>query len=229
MRFSVGDRTATRLPHIKNKNIFDGETGTKKKWLRTTLLHLIYLRPTSPCAQICRSASEMQKAWEDEGIYEQMLKRNADKPSFILHDGPPFSNGNIHMGTAMNKVLKDFINKYKSMHGFRACYRPGWDNHGMPIESAIIKQSKLDRKKMTVPEFRDACHEFAQNFVNIQMDQFKRLGVLGEWDDPYLTMKPGVRGERDPRVRRDVQEGLYLQGTQARILVPARRDRACRG
>lgn len=107
-------------------------------------------------ANLPQREPEMQKAWEDEGIYEQMLKRNADKPSFILHDGPPFSNGNIHMGTAMNKVLKDFINKYKSMHGFRACYRPGWDNHGMPIESAIIKQSKLDRKKMTVPEFRDA-------------------------------------------------------------------------
>ena len=113
------------------------------------------------------------------------------------------------MGTAMNKVLKDFINKYKSMHGFRACYRPGWDNHGMPIESAIIKQSKLDRKKMTVPEFRDACHEFAQNFVNIQMDQFKRLGVLGEWDDPYLTMKPEFEA-REIRVFGEMYKKGYI-------------------
>ena len=160
-------------------------------------------------ANLPQREPEMQKAWEDEGIYEQMLKRNADKPSFILHDGPPFSNGNIHMGTAMNKVLKDFINKYKSMHGFRACYRPGWDNHGMPIESAIIKQSKLDRKKMTVPEFRDACHEFAQNFVNIQMDQFKRLGVLGEWDDPYLTMKPEFEA-RENRVFGEMYKKGYI-------------------
>ena len=160
-------------------------------------------------ANLPQREPEMQKAWEDEGIYEQMLKRNADKPSFILHDGPPFSNGNIHMGTAMNKVLKDFINKYKSMHGFRACYRPGWDNHGMPIESAIITQSKLDRKKMTVPEFRDACHEFAQNFVNIQMDQFKRLGVLGEWDDPYLTMKPEFEA-REIRVFGEMYKKGYI-------------------
>ncbi len=160
-------------------------------------------------ANLPQREPEMQKAWEDEGIYEQMLKRNADKPSFILHDGPPFSNGNIHMGTAMNKVLKDFINKYKSMHGFRACYRPGWDNHGMPIESAIIKQSKLDRKKMTVPEFRDACHEFAQNFVNIQMDQFKRLGVLGEWNDPYLTMKPEFEA-REIRVFGEMYKKGYI-------------------
>ena len=160
-------------------------------------------------ANLPQREPEMQKAWEDEGIYEQMLKRNADKPSFILHDGPPFSNGNIHMGTAMNKVLKDFINKYKSMHGFRACYRPGWDNHGMPIESAIIKQSKLDRKKMTVPEFRDACHDFAQNFVNIQMDQFKRLGVLGEWDDPYLTMKPEFEA-REIRVFGEMYKKGYI-------------------
>ena len=160
-------------------------------------------------ANLPQREPEMQKAWEVEGIYEQMLKRNADKPSFILHDGPPFSNGNIHMGTAMNKVLKDFINKYKSMHGFRACYRPGWDNHGMPIESAIIKQSKLDRKKMTVPEFRDACHEFAQNFVNIQMDQFKRLGVLGEWDDPYLTMKPEFEA-REIRVFGEMYKKGYI-------------------
>ena len=160
-------------------------------------------------ANLPQREPEMQKAWEDEGIYEQMLKRNADKPSFILHDGPPFSNGNIHMGTAMNKVLKDFINKYKSMHGFRVCYRPGWDNHGMPIESAIIKQSKLDRKKMTVPEFRDACHEFAQNFVNIQMDQFKRLGVLGEWDDPYLTMKPEFEA-REIRVFGEMYKKGYI-------------------
>ena len=141
-------------------------------------------------ANLSQREPEMQKRWEEDNIYEKMLERNQGKPAYILHDGPPFSNGNIHMGTAMNKVLKDFINKYKSMSGYCVSYRPGWDNHGMPIESAIIKQSKLDRKRITVPEFRNACHDFADKFVKLQMSQFKRLGVLGEWNDPYLTMSP---------------------------------------
>ena len=115
--------------------------------------------------------------------------------SLVLHDVPPFSNGNIHMGTAMNKVLKDIINKSKSMAGYYTPYIPGWDNHGMPIESAIIKQNKLDRKKMSVSEFRSACHAFAQKFVDIQMTSFKRLGVLGDWENPYLTMAPSFEAE----------------------------------
>ncbi|MEG1315766.1 MAG: class I tRNA ligase family protein, partial [Oscillospiraceae bacterium] len=128
---------------------------------------------------------DMLKSWYDDDIYHKMIERNEGKPRFILHDGPPFSNGYIHMGTSMNKCLKDFIIRYKNMSGFQAPYVPGWDNHGMPIESAIIKQNKLDRKNMSIPEFRDACHDFAQKFVDIQRDQFKRLGVLGEWDKPY--------------------------------------------
>ncbi|MDR0951938.1 MAG: isoleucine--tRNA ligase [Oscillospiraceae bacterium] len=128
--------------------------------------------------------------WYAEDLYHKMVARNAGKPRFILHDGPPFSNGKIHMGTAMNKCLKDFIVRYKNMSGFEAPYVPGWDNHGMPIESAIIKQNKLDRKKMSIPEFRDACQAFAEKYVDIQREQFKRLGVLGEWEKPYLTMAP---------------------------------------
>ena len=131
---------------------------------------------------------EMLKYWESIGLYDLMQKNGEGKPLFMLHDGPPFSNGNIHMGTAMNKILKDFINKSKLMTGHRVPYVPGWDNHGMPIESAIIKQNKLDRKKMSIPEFREACHAFAQDFVDRQMDQFKRLGVTGDWEHPYLTM-----------------------------------------
>lgn len=133
---------------------------------------------------------EIGKVWSEQDIYNKMLKKNEGHPLFILHDGPPFSNGNIHMGTAMNKVLKDFINKYKSMSGFKAPYVPGWDNHGMPIESAIIKKNKLDRKKMSVSEFRSACHKFAADFVDIQMTSFKRLGVIADWENPYLTMDP---------------------------------------
>jgi isoleucyl-tRNA synthetase len=133
---------------------------------------------------------DMLKDREQKDIYRRLTERSAGAPTFILHDGPPFSNGNIHMGTALNKVLKDFIVRYKTMRGFHAPYVPGWDNHGMPIESAIIKKSKLDRKNMTVPEFRSACRDFALNFVNIQRTEFKRLGVMGDWDNPYLTMSP---------------------------------------
>ena len=138
---------------------------------------------------------DMLKSWYDNDIYHKMIARNEGKPRFILHDGPPFSNGFIHMGTSMNKCLKDFIVRYKNMAGFQAPYVPGWDNHGMPIESAIIKQNKLDRKKMSIPEFRDACRDFAAKFVDIQRDQFKRLGVMGEWDKPYLTMDPAFEAE----------------------------------
>ncbi len=130
------------------------------------------------------------KYWQDIKLYEKMLEQNKDKTPFILHDGPPFSNNNIHMGTAMNKILKDFINKSKHMMGYHVPFTPGWDNHGMPIESAIIKKNKLDRKKMSIPEFRTACHEFAQHFVEVQRDQFVRLGVNADWENPYLTMKP---------------------------------------
>ena len=133
---------------------------------------------------------ETLKKWAENDLYGGMLRTNEGNESFVLHDGPPFSNGNIHMGTAMNKILKDFINKSKSMQGFRTPYVPGWDNHGMPIESAIIKKNKLDRSRMTVPAFRSACRDFAANFVDIQRESFKRLGVVGDWDNPYLTMTP---------------------------------------
>ena len=147
--------------------------------------------------------------WTALDLYNEIKKRNSGKPTFVLHDGPPFSNGNIHMGTAMNKILKDIINKHMSMTGHYVPYVPGWDNHGIPIESAIIKKNKLDRKKMTVPEFRDACHAFAQRFVDIQMDQFKRLGVLGEWDDPYLTMNPEFEA-REIRVFGEMDKKGYI-------------------
>ncbi|MBR2722107.1 MAG: isoleucine--tRNA ligase, partial [Clostridia bacterium] len=131
---------------------------------------------------------ETLKYWASINLYDKMLENAKDKPLYVLHDGPPFSNGNIHMGHALNKILKDFINKSKSMQGYRVPFVPGWDNHGMPIESAIIKKNKLDRKNMSISEFRTACHAFAQDFVDIQKDQFIRLGVTADWEHPYLTM-----------------------------------------
>ena len=155
---------------------------------------------------------ELLKAFEEKDIYHKMLEKRNGAPTFVLHDGPPFSNGNIHMGTAMNKILKDFINKYKSMAGYRVPYIPGWDNHGMPIESAIIKQSKLDRKKMSVSEFRTRCQAFAQNYVNIQMGQFKRLGVIGDWDHPYLTMNPSFEAREVKVFGKMFEKGYIYKG-----------------
>ena len=102
---------------------------------------------------------DMLRHWQDIDLYNELLKKNEGKPLFSLHDGPPFSNGNIHMGHALNKAIKDFMNRSAAMRGYFTPYIPGWDNHGMPIESAIIKQNKLNRKQMPVPEFRSACHE----------------------------------------------------------------------
>ena len=137
----------------------------------------------------------MLDRWNQQDLYNEMLKKNEGKPLFSLHDGPPFSNGSLHMGHALNKSLKDFITRSYAMRGYYTPYIPGWDNHGMPIESAIIKQNKLNRKAMSVPEFRTACHEFAQHYIDVQMEGFKRMGVLGDWEHPYKTMDPGFEAE----------------------------------
>ena len=137
----------------------------------------------------------MLEKWYEMDLYHEMLKKNEGKPRFSLHDGPPFSNGGLHMGHALNKSIKDFIVRSYAMRGYYTPYIPGWDNHGMPIESAIIKQNKLNRKAMSVPEFRSACHEFAQHYIDVQMEGFKRMGVVGDWEHPYKTMDPGFEAE----------------------------------
>ena len=155
---------------------------------------------------------EMLGRWLEQDIYNEMLRKNEGKPRFNLHDGPPFSNGDIHMGTAMNKCLKDFITRCYAMRGRYTPYIPGWDNHGMPIESAIIKQQKLNRKAMSIPEFRDACHEFAQKYVDIQMGQFKRLGVLGDWAHPYRTMDAKFEAEEVKVFGKMYEKGYIYKG-----------------
>ena len=138
---------------------------------------------------------EMLRRWEEEDIYNEMLKKNEGKPLFSLHDGPPFSNGDIHMGHALNKALKDFITRSYAMRGYYTPYIPGWDNHGMPIESAIIKEQKLNHKEMSVADFRSACHDYAEKYVQRQMAGFKRMGVIGDWEHPYCTMDKGFEAD----------------------------------
>ena len=138
---------------------------------------------------------EMLKRWKEQDVYNELLKKNEGKPLFSLHDGPPFSNGSLHMGHALNKSLKDFITRSYAMRGYYTPYIPGWDNHGMPIESAIIKEQKLNRKAMSVPEFRSACHDYAKKYMNIQSEGFQRMGVIGDWEHPYATMDSTFEAE----------------------------------
>ena len=137
----------------------------------------------------------MLENWIKQDIYNELLKKNEGKPRFSLHDGPPFSNGNIHMGHALNKAIKDFIVRSYAMRGYYTPYIPGWDNHGMPIESAIIKEQKLNHKAMSVSAFRTACHDYAEKYVQKQKEGFMRLGVIGDWEHPYRTMDKGFEAD----------------------------------
>ena len=138
---------------------------------------------------------DMLRHWQELDLYNELLKKNEGKPLFSLHDGPPFSNGNIHMGHALNKAIKDFMNRSAAMRGYFTPYIPGWDNHGMPIESAIIKEQKLNHKAMSVADFRSACHDYAQKYVDLQSQGFQRMGVFGDWEHPYCTMDKTFEAE----------------------------------
>lgn len=154
---------------------------------------------------------ERQNEWKENKVYEQRQKLNEGKPSFVLHDGPPYANGNIHMGHAMNKISKDFIVRSKSMMGFRAPYVPGWDTHGLPIEQQL-KKAGVDRKALSVAEFREMCRQYALEQVDKQRKDFKRLGVAGEWDNPYLTLKPEYEAQQIRVFGKMAEKGLIYKG-----------------
>jgi len=146
-------------------------------------------------ASLAKKEPEILSRWEKEKLYEKILARRKGSPVFVLHDGPPYANGHIHLGTALNKILKDFIIKTKSMQGYLAAYVPGWDCHGLPIEIHVDKQLGEKKKTMDATEVRAECRNYALKFIDIQRSEFKRLGVLGDWDNPYLTMNPGYEAD----------------------------------
>ena len=154
----------------------------------------------------------MLEHWQNLDLYNEMLKKNAGKPRFVLHDGPPFSNGYIHMGHALNKTLKDFITRSHAMMGYYTPYVPGWDNHGLPIERAIETSKKKLNKDMSVPEFRKACAEFAEDFIQKQMGGFKRLGVVGDWEHPYRTMDKHFEAQEVKIFGRMFDKGYIYKG-----------------
>jgi len=150
--------------------------------------------------------------WERDGLYAQIRSRRAGATPFILHDGPPYANGRIHLGTALNKVLKDFVVRSRTMAGFDAPYVPGWDCHGLPIELRVDRELGPKKRQMSIGDFRRACREYAARFVDVQRADFKRLGVMGEWDDPYLTMSYGYQSAIVRALARFVEQGMVYKG-----------------
>ena len=151
-------------------------------------------------------------SWDAMDLYGQIRTRRAGRPKFVLHDGPPYANGDIHIGHALNKIIKDFIVKSRTMAGFDAPYVPGWDCHGLPIE-LNVERDLGGRAKVGAPvEFRRACREYARRFYASQRDDFKRLGVVGDWERPYLTMAPAYQATIVRALGKFVARGLVYKG-----------------
>lgn len=155
--------------------------------------------------------AEWEQSWDENHVYEERLKLNEGKPHFVLHDGPPFANGNIHMGHALNKISKDIIVRYKSMSGYYAPYVPGWDTHGLPIEQQLAKKG-VKRKEISLAEYREMCRDFAMNEVEKQKKDFKRLGVSGDWEHPYITLQPEYEAEEIRVFGEMYQKGYIYKG-----------------
>src|SRR4051812_5500046 len=162
---------------------------------------------------------EQVARWLKDRIYYRMVEKNraAKRPRFVLHDGPPYANGNIHIGHTLNKVLKDVVVKFKNMAGFESPYVPGWDCHGLPIELGVEKQLIEQKKdKLTVPvtELRRMCREYAQKYIDLQMKQFQRLEIFGEWDKPYATMAPEYEASIIRELGRHARAGVLYKGNK---------------
>lgn len=158
---------------------------------------------------------EFLKYWEENNIYEKKQELHSGHEKFILHDGPPYANGKIHMGHALNKILKDIVMKYKYANGYDTPYVPGWDTHGMPIEHAAIKNLGLNRHELDTLVLRNECKNYALQWVDIQREEFKRLGVLGDWDHPYITLKPAYEAEQIRVFGTMAKKGYIYKGKKA--------------
>ncbi|HKU16445.1 MAG TPA: isoleucine--tRNA ligase [Steroidobacteraceae bacterium] len=163
-------------------------------------------------ADLARREPEVLKFWEERGIYQRIREVARGRPTFVLHDGPPYANGTIHLGHAINKVLKDVVVKSRSMDGYDAPYVPGWDCHGLPIEHQIEKARGKEVKALAPREFRQACREYAMSQVEAQRVDFKRLGVLGDWERPYLTMQPFYEAEQLRALAQILRNGHIYKG-----------------
>ncbi|HPU55737.1 MAG TPA: class I tRNA ligase family protein, partial [Verrucomicrobiota bacterium] len=164
-------------------------------------------------ADLVAREPERLKQWQASRLYERIQERRAGAPKFVLHDGPPFANGDVHIGTALNKILKDFIIKYKALRGFYAPYVPGWDCHGLPIEFKVSQEMrKAGDASADAATIRKACDAYARKYINIQREQFKRLGVLGDWENPYLTLNKEYEAEELRLLANIVEQGFVYRG-----------------
>ncbi|MBI2876227.1 MAG: isoleucine--tRNA ligase, partial [Candidatus Tectomicrobia bacterium] len=164
-------------------------------------------------ANLPEKEPQILKMWEKEGIYQRIREKFAGQPQYILHDGPPYANGHIHIGHALNKILKDIVVKVKTMEGYDAPYVPGWDCHGLPIEQQVEQIQGISRKSgAEKKEVRRACRQFAEEFVTIQREEFQRLGVFGDWDRPYLTMNYGYQATILRQLGRFMAHGSLYKG-----------------
>ncbi len=154
---------------------------------------------------------QIQKKWEDIDLYNKVIKKNEGKREYTLHDGPPYANGDIHLGHALNKILKDFVVRYRNMNGYKSVYIPGWDTHGLPIENALQK-SGISRKDKPIAEFRKLCEEYAYKQVERQKVGFKRLGVLGDFDNPYITLQHDFERDQILVFAKMAEKGLIYKG-----------------
>jgi isoleucyl-tRNA synthetase len=170
-------------------------------------------RPNFPMqANLQTVEPEAIARWEAINLYGQLRERRRGAPKFVLHDGPPYANGHVHIGTALNKILKDFIVKSRSMAGFDAPYVPGWDCHGLPIELRVDRELGPKKRTMSVADFRRACAAYALKYVDVMRTEFKRLGGLGLWSDPYLTLKPAYQATIVRALGRFVEQGMVYKG-----------------
>jgi len=166
-------------------------------------------------ANLSQREPEILKFWYDIGLYGKLKDKNRGKASFILHDGPPYANASIHIGTATNKILKDFVVKYKWQRGYFAPYVPGYDTHGLPIELKVLKEQGIDRDEIDPVELREKCAAYAKSFAGVQTEQFKRLGVIGDWDHPYMTLVPAYEATQIEGFADMVEKGYVYKGRKA--------------
>lgn len=164
-------------------------------------------------ANLPEKEAEFFKQFENNDIYNKLMSHNKDKPIYVLHDGPPYANGDIHLGHALNKILKDFVVRFKNISGYRSPYIPGWDTHGLPTELKARKKANIKNSQdISDSQLRKICKEFAMGYVNTQKDQFKRLGILGDWDHPYITLQPEFEAKQIEVFAKMASEGAIYRG-----------------